>query len=821
MKIASKKTSELLKVDNNFAQLLKIEGGIFYYKFEYRSSTIDALRKGANIVRLSVRKSLPLQEDNIFKSAGKSNYELIEDILHYEPKKKSAKRDDESSILVRKNSDITSKLNNDLISSIKLSSLPASSIMPARKVVDLKTVTEIRASNLNVPVIQNSVARSQETSSRQGHQVAAVDMIFNDGVDPSTVAARYRPSVGTEKAFRGVAPIAQEQVETPTVNAQDSRRRFLIDTLLSNVKKTITLGDLAANTPVPVVSNKKQIDVRNSELVLVPEVDVGLEDFYVIFELITSTGEVLESQARRVNHSFLSKVFNTPRLPPSINISPTQISGRNVLEVQQNDPIAMKVGVYRRSIKKSDPDMLSSVYQFIAELKLTQAEGIVKFTDVTNNSHINLYRCISIGPGNAQGAEFANAVAIAQKGIGGDASHRQAFASLSAINSPSGVEVLVENVSPGPIAVAILKRDKTVFQKEFQFIKTDTRVILINDGLQNTLFIDSDVKDSHVYEYICRLYYNDGSVLDSSANVLHEFIKHSVGVVTAKISNLQVIKNSSRTDVSFNVASKIEATDLDAVKKTLEKQGLASLFSEELKLERNKLQRLIAHNIVRLNLTTGEKEDFGTITDEIFIDSAASVSTSIKPLKVGNNYRYIITTLLRDAETTFDDYVKSADDVSTGKSYTFKPAKFLHPFTLKTGTLIDRQSHASNHPQDDFAMGRIGNPLVINVPLSISLPSIKKISATRVSTDTVNVRWVIDGDVTFVEHYIIIKDNLGMSAISGKVHHVTSNNTFEFYDTLESDDIGEISYRVIPVLNDYKRGLSSNSATVIIKDGRI
>jgi hypothetical protein len=333
-------------------------------------------------------------------------------------------------------------------------------------------------------------------------------------------------------------------------------------------------------------------------------------------------------------------------------------------------------------------------------------------------------------------------------------------------------------------------------------------------------FLDEDVKSGHIYEYECRLYFENGSDVESAGQVLQLYTPLSVGVVSVEVSNFEIVRDSQSADVRFAIRSRVVRENLDEVHLALKKQGLDSLFENELLNERDKLQSLIAHSIVRIDLTTGASEDFGTFAGSVFVDSVAGLKNAVSKIKEGHKYRYIISTLLRKAETVFDELTRTETDDSTGKDYTFKPSTFKHPITLTKGTIVTRESLARNHPEDDFAFGKVGNSREIDVTIDVPPVKIVNVNVTRIDRRNASIKWNIEGRTNDVEHFIIMKELLGQARIIGKIHNISPGKTFEFLDYVEPDDIGEVTYRVIPVLGNYVRGPSVISNVMKVVDMR-
>ena len=62
---------------------------------------------------------------------------------------------------------------------------------------------------------------------------------------------------------------------------------------------------------------------------------------------------------------------------------------------------------------------------------------------------------------------------------------------------------------------------------------------------------------------------------------------------------------------------------------------------------------------------------------------------------------------------------------------------------------------------------------------------------------------------------------MGRSTIAGKAHSISSGKSFDFIDDVSPDDIGELTYRIVPIMNDYSRGAELRTNSVIITDSRL
>lgn len=822
---------QLLQVDDNFATLIDVEpNGNFVYEFRYRASVVEALRLGASQVRITVHSTAPQPEVPTIRILDRPSPTrgVIADILTLSARQKDAGREDLSTVIGSRNSDLTAGLNNELVGLIGRADVPPESILGKERVIDVRPLSEMTSQNFDPPIMQTSAMAQQDATQAQQDPQRAFFGLLGRRIDPSSLGERAACITTTFAASSGIqksatAPPIVSSQPLGISNRTDAMRRDIALSYIGVSQVGIDPQfDLPEAALVPVVAEVARRTIVRDEVMRVPEDQVGFNDFYVQFELVDPLGRSQERITKRVNHALLIRIFNTPTAGPRIRIAPFQFPGKNVLELEQVDRRAERVRIERRHMKRSEIDQLQNTYQLVAEVPLRRDAGIVKFIDIVNNFSSIQYRAIAVGPGGIIGGNaFGNAVSPAVQKGEVEVSRRLNAASLEVRNVVGGVSIGVMKVSPGVIAVGVTRRDLTLHDTDVQLLNIEDPVRLVTNGLARARFLDDDVDNEHIYEYGCLLYYDDGVILAASAAVVHRHIDVAVGAVTVDVSDPRIIRSGGTIDVQFTVTSELAEGNLDVVRAALDRQGMTDLFQTQLEQERDKLEKLIAHSVERINLTTGEHEAFGTFSGSEFSDRIQGARNAVKPLQEGHRYRYVIMTLLREAESMFDDYRRSALDQSTGKTYSYSPAKYRHPVTLSRGILVDRQSLLTHHPEDDFSFGRAGNPREVDVDISVSIPRIRDISVARVDRRNVNLRWGVDGVPDHVEHFVVLKEVLGMTSIAGRVHHVSNTGMFEFFDRVTPEDIGEVSYRVVPILNDFTKGATSSTATLAIRDGRI
>jgi hypothetical protein len=823
MKIARKSaTSPMLRVDDNFAVLLDTrDDGSFIYEFRYFCSTVEAIRREANYVLISVKREIPVPAPDVFDAIRNSNDNstFIDDIRLVEARGRDARRNASSSTIITARSDITANVNNSVVPEIAAGVSSTTAILGTQRVIELRSVAELKQSNIDFPTLLSEKNGAQSPSS--GQATNASHTLLSLGIDPATVATAQPSPAGAHNSFAGLGSTGRSQTASNSPNTPVRIGLDIIEaSLLSNPSDTSSAhNDFSDSTLVPIIVDVQMTELLNVQTLVIPPV-VGFDDFYVEMSLMTVFGSVIETITKRVPHSNLIRILNTPVVAPRVAMSPFQFHGKNVIEIEQLDGRATRMRIFRRRIAGPDGTLSLTRYELVAEIPLKRKDGQTKFIDIVNNSSTLIYRCIPVGPTGILCSEFSGVVSLPVKFQGSTRSNRSNAASIDIRVVDGGLAVSVSSIPSDVVSVSILRRDLTEFEHDGVMINGQESIKLVGPSLSNLLFNDTGLKDGHVYEYTCMLYYRDGLSMLSTAYAIKQYFSLVVGAAELSVTNLQIVRAGANLDVVFDISSAITDEGLGAVKSALARQDVKGIYDSDLANERDKLQKLIAHSVSRIDVTTGTEETFGTFTETTFSDAVLGRKTGVSQLQDGHKYRYVISTLLRDTETMFDDLKKDATDPTTGKAYSFKPSKFRHPLAISRGTLVSRESLISNHPQDDFSFGNIGNSQEIDVSLTSFAPKIIDAHATRLNRKNMSVRWNVEGDVAQIEHFIIIKELLGRSTIIGKTHSISTGKSFEFIDDISPDDIGELTYRVIPIMNDYSRGAELRTNSVVVTDGR-
>lgn len=828
MKVVLEKRDSVIRLPKNFARLVDISrDGFYVYEFMYEADVASAVVNDVNCVKVSVLGSVSQPEPDIFAPVRMSRdkrktgadprggdgdlQELVDSILLNPARQRDHRRARKINVITSVNTDISSRLGNDVISqgcaADDLESLAAR--LSTKRVIKLRRIDESKSQNKNPSLLQTS-KNAKNTQKPKARLVASQDLLYKSNTDPASVFVKLQLTNGTARNMAGLCSSDPQE-------ASNVDRDKLRSDLLGDSKTTIDpFRDLPETSLLPYSAQRSRRIEKIKKTVKIPRAAIFVKSFIVRFELLDSRGAIIDTIQGSVEHNQNVRLFNTPKIVPIVSVSGTRL-GTNVLSIKQKDPVAERVKIFRKEQKTVDSDSLRTGYTQIADIELKNGED-VKFKDRTNNSSTIIYRCIPVGPGGILASVFGSVVARAQASGDIKKSDQLAAASLATTIQKNRVIIEVTSVAPAVISLAMMRRDLTVYEKEFSFIQNEPlRQIPVN--VKSIAFEDSDVKQDHIYEYAVRLYYVNGRQEEPVGSTLQKFVRLTERSVNIDFSNLEVNRTVTTVDVSFDISTKIEEKHLDVVKAALERQGLNDLFSDALEDERDGLQPLIVHAVRRIDLTTGREEDFRVFTGTRFSDREEGKKLFVRPLQPGRTYRYLATTLLRAPETMFSKLRKVGIDPSSGREYTYTPSISRHPMALNRGTIVTDESAARNHSGSPFEFGRIANESFIDINVPAPLPAVSAVSAEIRNPDFNRIRWTIDGPSDQIDHFIISKEAYGSKSVVGVSHAVAAGKSYEFFADVDLDDVGEMTYTVTPVYNDYAAGAPKVSNGLVIEDG--
>jgi len=819
MRVFLKKETNIIDIteqDSVSLEGISQNSDLFLYNVSYIVDPKRAMQKEALVVKISATEILPVRKNsNMFVS--KNPDTIIKNILQKNSLSKDSGRSQVGNFFFSYRSDITSRIPNDKTNTLGRNFLGLGKFLSTSKVVKLKSTDELKSSNSSMPVLENNISTnilSQESANNQVERNTSVarsvstTLIFGRSIDPATISGGR---TNTIQSARKVAGGIISKPSTNTKNLNDTQKVSLLGNLVNSVNPQNT--SQFANTFVNVIIDQPSNSIVIKELLEIPISLLQLDEFYLVFELTNKSGIVVQEFNISVPHSSNVAKLKIPTLPPLIEVLQRGISAKNIISVKQVDNNATGIALYRKENKVGIP-IISSEYTLVGKVETVKGDDFRRIEDIVNNYNSILYRAIPYNSSGILSSEFSGKGSQPLKIKIKPQNRRRNFISLAGSVTTSGIVIEIRDVPSGVCSLSLFSRDKSNFQKTKTLVTGQIQI-----GNEETsaaiVLVDSSVKNGRIYEYFCELLYPDGTVVVGSTTLNIKFNPISSNIVSTSISAPLVEQDGEVFNATFDISSNLVKSSQDQIKKALELQGLSGFFSDSLSKEKEKLQNIIAYNIKRTNVTLGTVEDFGIVVDGAFSDKDSGNSKGVLPLEAGFEYKYEISTFFRSAETSLENSTRTVD-VTQNISYDFKPSKWLHPYTLKNGTILTTRSVVRNHAETSFSFGAVGDVTNTTVSLAKILPSIVESKAQKLTKNSTLVQWRVQGNITKIDHFIVTLEILGMKTVVGKSHNISESNYFQFVDTLDDGEHGLLRYTIVPVYYDYTRGTEVVTNEVII-----
>lgn len=806
MYIRVKKRKDIIEIGDSFMNLDNVTDDLITGTVNYKVNQVNLIQdiqNAGSIVRVTFSTKNPKKDDPIKNINPQKNPQLVPKIVAtlYRDSVEYAKNLEKANVL-QLHVDSTSKVNNQIISAVKSNRVDVFDAVQMRSTqYKLSTVKEINDSGLSAPMLQTTSLQKDDATNFDA-KTSLKKMLVTERKDPSQVVNQSIPKLNSRESLYGVF-------------VKKSSNSFVLDQLYKNITRTADID----NRSTDQLEEQKKVLVIQSVLNNVVNVSKGfslkleniknsdgtLKVLFVFFEVLDRFGVVQQQTERVVELSKSIEIFQTPKIPPTINVFKNDGGVFGSLRIRQEDPQAKFINLYKKAVSHSSSEVED--YFYADQFELTKAEGEkIIIVDVPIGSTI-IYRAVPVSSTGMEGSEFTNIVMTSRA-----TDRRLKHASLSYKITNNGIELEVRELSPEAVSFDIVRKDKSIYDKNYTII-TSSPVFIDGTQLQYQV-VDSNPKKKHVYEYAVALHFRDGRK-KIVGSIIVEYIPSADSVVDTKIANLNVTF-SPDPNVTFDLETIVISTDVDTLTKLLSQSNLLDFFSIDVFKERSKLNDLICYEIQRQDLTSGTIESFGIVSDKTFDDEKLRVVNSVSPLKAGRQYRYVVTTLLRSPETLFEEFVKEGVDATTRKRYTYKPFKFFQPITLERGSLTTAKTLKLNHSQEPFAFGNVGSFVSTEVSFDKTAYNITDVKAETVFDDFIVVRWKYDGDLSDIDHFLVMREVQGMRDVVGKSHALSGNRAFQCLKKMSEDDNGELEFIVVPIFSDYQIGNEAKSNRLVV-----
>lgn len=820
MKVFTKKQANIIEISDLESPIIsKITNtGYFVYKVAYYVDAAKALRNKAITVKILATNKLAVRNSlNLFKN---NNPDLIiSNILQKNSKSKDKTRSQVGNVFFSYLSDITSVIPNDktnilATSPTRLANREELRTLKVERQFSLRTSGDLLNKNIAMPIFETNIAQSllgseADQSSALTKKVFDKMTLSNTNEPAALSGTRINTIQSGKKVSSGVVSGVSKALKTNTLNEQ--QKNALFGTYTNTVNPATNL-DLDIFDTIGVIEKTPVSSLKVVEYLEIPIGLVTQNDFYFVLQLIDSDKIIVQELIVNVAHSRLVANLKIPSIPPAIETMQTGIFGKNTVSVKQLDPYASGISLYRKEVK-TEIATTDSSFTLVSRINTRFGDDFVRVEDFVNNANSVIYRAIPFSEDGILAGEFSSRIA---KGIPKKRKLEQTknFVSLTAGISIGFINLEIRNVPAGVCLVTIYKKDLS-FKKDREIVG---KPIIVNNQENSApiLVNDSDVKNGRIYEYECEMLYLQGIRRVGTTKVTIKYQPIVSNIVNTTTTTPSVFKtNTGVYDVSFTISSVPVFAEFDQIKKTLENQGLISMFQESIFREKEKLQDILAWKVLRTNLTTGEVEDFGTIIDKNFSDSKFGSILGVSPLRENCEYKYSIYTFLRNTETAITELTRTVSG-SLNSTYTLQPSRWYHPITLTKGTLTTQETLKKNHAESLFTFGNVGDISEVSISLLDVLPSVSNAKVQKLQESSTLISWKVQGTAIKIDHFIITMEVLGMKTIVGKCHNITESNYFQFIDKLENTNYGKVKYGITPVFYDFSKGTEVLTNEIVI-----
>ena len=755
----------------------------FYYSIK-QSDFIkyNALKVDVSIYTEIIHKKPIIENNNL---GNINTNKLIANIQSDSINAKSAVMNQEKYVLANRKSDITAFINNQKINEIKNGNKQFKT--------KLKTVllSELKEKNENVPILSlnnykiENVYNELSSTLNQNSQKLNYDLILKRGIDPQNILNLKNNLIESHESFNGTNNLG---INNNDLNLSNLLKYYTISNqTLEQIRNQVKVSDdLSTEGTVNIISSV-EVDELEIPVRLKFQQPTNGKDVFIEFCLLDNNDNIIDLKIKKINLTSQIKAYNVPYKAPIVKYARTN----NGINLQITQKSGNEIQIYKKVLNSSSLEVENYEFYSSYALNINDTLNVKVDSPITNTI---IYRVISCQSGLRSSAYTSVVINSKIK------SKSKKVISVTSITQDNGVLLEIRNLPYDVNAVKFLQRNLTIHQKDYEQVG---ELIQNIDNVKETNYVSTlamNVKQNNAYEFSALLYYNNGVQEYASCSEIIEFIKATPNLIDLKIENLNILRDSE-PNVNFTINLTLLDTEVDQIKSLLHKQGINE-YDDIIANQRDQLKSLFAYSIQRVNLNTGEKEDFGVCTNFNFDDKKQRENYSIKPLKYGIKYRYIITALSRTTETMLNVEKIITDNV-TKKSYKFMPSKFLHPLTLNRGIVISQLGLKTLYSKSQLEHGILGVTTTLDVSFNDVVNRVNNLSATRINKKYVLLTWNSQlGNDIGIDHFIITKIINNTPVVIGFTHNQFANNNCYWYHEIKHD-IGEIKYAITPVLNDY------------------
>lgn len=826
----SKQNINVLTIPENCATLVSYDELTYQYELNIIADPLMAVKSGALLIDISLLNQNTINQRSFNYFRNRTPEEIVNNLR----KISGLIKDDCSSIQDNPslkigipnilNIDISSYISNNEISQLRRGILPLRTI----KTFKTKSVATLNAKKINAPVtainnnnsaLANGYGTTTIVASNVKQQMK--ELLYEGKIDPGSIWQATNTYVSPQKTTAG--NISKKPYSTRKDVEYDSR-------ILNIIANQTTIGSLpqqqkqlSPSDHITILENVPLTQINISKTINVPRSAVGKNNFTLRFKVKNAAGKIYQIVEYSVSHGVNIGNF-VPMIPPDIKVAAVAKINKVTFNIQQNDPYASGIYVYRREINPNNP-LLNSQYDLITSIPITnQGLGNSKsiiYTDRTATSINNyIYRFVPYNYDEVKSPVYSGvAVKMNRSSVVENEAYMRLpnHGTLDYSITSNSIKVSAQQIPDNVVQINLYKRNLTKNEKSYSLYGTrNTNGAL---GGNSYSFNDTFIKIYNTYEYKLELIYRMGNVVAVPNTIVVEYVPLQANSAICQIKNFQSTTQSGIVDVSFNVEYQIQEKNFELFRKLLKEQNLLAEYQDEITLNREKIQTFLSYAVTRINLTTGELENFGIISSTNFSDRTFGPPKGVKPLNPDNKYRYTVVVYTRSPDTLFENLERTVNynvggtQATTTVTYKFNPYKWLQPLVFKTGNIISPDKHS----QIDLAQGYVVDRKEVDAFFNPApYPQVDNVIATQIQPRSILIEWSINGNLNKIDHFIIKNEVSGIKNVIGAAHNLSNNGAYKYMYNLLSQESGTVTFSIIPVYYDYTFGTESTTNTLVI-----
>ena len=515
-----------------------------------------------------------------------------------------------------------------------------------------------------------------------------------------------------------------------------------------------------------------------------------------------------------VDFSSLLKEAMVPSIAPKISVIDN--GTKRKIGVKQLDPRAAGIRIYRKSLNKDVATEDS--YELIANLNASSGDTF-NIPDTMTSAQSGIYRAVSYDASGKTIGEFSSST-IAKSKLSKQKNVEDPV-TIFAYETSNGIQVAVHNIPYGVIATRIVRRNLTTREKEFIVPASvdGSNQKALDKETSSTSFFDKPLRPDTAFEYKVALIDIRGNVYESQrSTVVHYVGSKSIEESKSLISqDYRIESDGSGKTVTFQIDVSSSKTTLDQVYELLVSTGLSSQYLNEIKSNRELLNKLTALEIVRFDCVTGQVENFGVVNSGVFEDSSRTRSVyNVSDIVPGRKYIYFARLLVRSPSTIFSQTNLNRVDVETGRHFDTNLKKYNSPKSLRKGMLSSNvvQKRAvsatgisddpSSSTSDEMIAGATSTTVAVIVEIPRKDAELGEVFVRKIQRGN-EISWTLLPNDRKIDHVIVHADYNGVLAPLRAVHF-DGNTKMMFIDEALASESTPVNYYVQVVYSNYDMG---------------